>query len=72
VLRPGGYYCLLNFAYPSFSRSWSLRGLIGVVTGANRKARVLSIFERLSPSSAGRGASRKPQSSERPVQGLLI
>lgn len=47
VLRPGGYYCLLNTRYPSFKRKdWKFVALIGVVTGANRCARLLSIFQK--------------------------
>ena len=47
VLKPGGYYCLLNVRYPSFRRKdWKFQGLIGVVTGANRVVRLLSIFQR--------------------------
>lgn len=47
VLRPGGYYCLLHLRYPSFRRkSWHFVGLIGVVTGANRTVRLLSIFQK--------------------------
>lgn len=47
VLRPGGYFVLMHFWYPSFSeRDWRLCGLISVVTGANRKPRLVSIFER--------------------------
>lgn len=47
ILRPGGYYCLLNVRYPSFRRGdWKFVGLIGVITGAQRVARVLSIFQK--------------------------
>lgn len=47
VLKPGGYHCLLNTRYPSFRRKdWNFVGLIGVVTGANRVVRLLSIFQR--------------------------
>ena len=47
VLQPGGYYCLLNVRYPSFKRKdWNFRGLIGVVTGANRVVRLLSVFQK--------------------------
>lgn len=47
VLKPGGYYCLLNIRYPSFRRgTWNFVGLIGVVTGANRTVRLLSIFQK--------------------------
>lgn len=47
VLRPGGYYALLNTRYPSFrSGTWNFNGLIGVVTGANRVVRLLSLFQK--------------------------
>lgn len=47
VLKPGGHYCLLHVRYPSFKRKdWNFVGLIGVVTGANRVVRLLSIFEK--------------------------
>ena len=47
VLRPGGYYCLLHVRYPTFRRKdWVFVGLIGVVTGANRVVRLLSIFQK--------------------------
>ena len=47
VLRPGGHYCLLHVRYPSFKRNdWNFVGLIGVVTGANRVVRLLSIFRK--------------------------
>lgn len=53
VLREGGYYCLLNVRYPSFRRgSWNFIGLIGVITGANRVSRVLSIFQKPQPGTA--------------------
>jgi SAM-dependent methyltransferase len=47
VLKPGGYYCLLHVRYPSFRRAdWKFVGLIGIVTGANRCIRLLSIFQK--------------------------
>lgn len=47
ILSPGGYYCLLNTRYPTFKRgTWKFRALIGVITGANRISRVLSIFQK--------------------------
>lgn len=47
VLRHGGYYCLLHTRYPSFKRnSWNFVGLVGIVTGANRTIRLLSIFQK--------------------------
>lgn len=47
VLKSGGYYALLNTRYPSFKPgTWNFRGLIGVVTGANRVVRLLSLFQK--------------------------
>lgn len=47
VLKPGGYYALLNTRYPSFKRKdWRLEALIAVVTGANRVVRLLSVFQK--------------------------
>lgn len=47
ILKPGGYYALLNTRYPSFKRNqWNFIALIGVVTGANRVVRLLSIFQK--------------------------
>lgn len=47
ILRPGGIYGLLHLRYPTFSPAeWKLRGLIGVVTGANRVVRLFSLFEK--------------------------
>lgn len=47
ILRPGGYYCLLNTRYPNFRRkAWHFTALIAVVTGANRCVRLLSIFQK--------------------------
>jgi SAM-dependent methyltransferase len=48
VLKPGGHFCLLHLRYPSFKPAqWQLVGLIGVVTGANRVVRLLSIFQKV-------------------------
>lgn len=53
VLRPGGYYCLLHTRYPSFKRgTWNFEALIGIVTGANRTVRLLSIFQKPLPPEA--------------------
>jgi SAM-dependent methyltransferase len=47
VLRSGGYYALLHLRYPSFKRKdWNFVGLVGIVTGANRTVRLLSIFQK--------------------------
>jgi SAM-dependent methyltransferase len=47
VLKPGGYYCLLNVRYPTFRRKdRKFIGLIGVCTGANRISRMLYIFQK--------------------------
>jgi SAM-dependent methyltransferase len=47
VLKPGGYYGLLNVRYPSFKRKdWNFLALIAVVTGANRVVRLFTIFQK--------------------------
>lgn len=47
ILKPGGYYALLNTRYPTFRRNhWNFIALIAVVTGANRVIRLLSIFQK--------------------------
>jgi hypothetical protein len=47
VLRPGGWLLWLDERYPSYRRGeWELKGLIGIVTGAERRARVLSMFRK--------------------------
>lgn len=47
ILKPGGYYALLNTRYPSFRRKdWNFTALIAVVTGANRTIRLFSIFQK--------------------------
>lgn len=48
ALKPGGYLCWLDEKYPSYRRQdWKLVGLIGIVTGFERRTRVLSIFQSL-------------------------
>lgn len=45
VLVPGGYLLWLDERYPSYRRShWQLCGAIGIVTGPERRVRLLSIF----------------------------
>lgn len=45
VIRPGGWILWLDEKYPSFRRhDMMLRGLIGICTGSNRRARFLSMF----------------------------
>lgn len=47
VLVPGGYVVWLDERYPSYRRkNWELCGLIGVVTGFERRARFVSIFRK--------------------------
>lgn len=47
VLVPGGYLVWLDEKYPSYRRrDWHLCGLIGIVTGFERRARFLSIFRK--------------------------
>jgi SAM-dependent methyltransferase len=51
VLRPGGWLLWLDEKYPSYSRhEWALKGLIGIVTGFERRARLLSFFQVPEPS----------------------
>lgn len=46
VLRPGGWLLWLDEKYPSYRRgTWQLRGLIAVITGFERRTRVLSMFQ---------------------------
>lgn len=46
VLAPAGWLAWLDEKYPSYRRQeWCLRGLIGVVTGFERRTRVLSLFQ---------------------------
>lgn len=47
VLIPGGWLLWLDERYPSYSRKeWRLGGLIGIVTGFERRTRVLSMFQK--------------------------
>lgn len=47
VLTPGGYLAILDTRYPVFRRlNYDLKGLIAVVSGAGRRTRMFSIFER--------------------------
>jgi hypothetical protein len=47
-LRGGGFLLWLDEKYPSYRRKeWRLVGLIGIVTGFERRTRVLSIFKSL-------------------------
>lgn len=46
VLVPGGWIAWLDEKYPSYRRKdMRLRGLIGIVTGFERRARLLSLFQ---------------------------
>lgn len=48
ALKKGGYLLWLDEKYPSFKKAeWELVGLIGVITGVERRSRVLSIFKSL-------------------------
>lgn len=50
VLVPGGYLVWLDERYPAYRRAdWTLMGLIGVVTGFERRSRLLSIFRSTKP-----------------------
>lgn len=47
VLSPGGWTLWLDEKYPSFDKQrWHLHGLVAVVCGANRRTRVLSMFQK--------------------------
>ena len=47
VLNDEGWLLWLDEKYPSYRRAeWSLRGLIGIVTGFERRTRVLSMFQK--------------------------
>lgn len=47
VLIPGGWLLWLDEKYPSYRRrEWQLSGLIGIVTGFERRARILSMFRK--------------------------
>ncbi len=47
VLVPGGYLLWLDERYPAYRRrDWTLVGLIGIVTGFERRTRVLSFLRR--------------------------
>lgn len=47
VLVSGGWLLWLDEKYPSYRRKeWSLRGLVGIVTGFERRVRVLSMFQK--------------------------
>lgn len=46
ILIPGGWLLWLDEKYPSYRRGkWNLRGLIAVITGFERRTRVLSMFQ---------------------------
>ena len=47
ILRPGGWLLWLDEKYPSYRRDeWKLTGLIGIVTGFERRTRILSMWQR--------------------------
>jgi SAM-dependent methyltransferase len=46
LLRPNGWLLWLDEKYPSYRRAeWRLRGLIAIITGFNRRTRVLSMWQ---------------------------
>jgi SAM-dependent methyltransferase len=46
LLRPDGWLLWLDEKYPSYRRAeWRLRGLIAIITGFNRRTRVLSMWQ---------------------------
>jgi hypothetical protein len=49
MLKVGGFFCILDIRYPSYSRKngWSLVALIMVVTGFAKIFRGVSIFEKV-------------------------
>lgn len=50
VLVPGGYLLWFDERYPSYRRKdWHLCGLIGIVTGFERRSRFVSIFRKPAP-----------------------
>ena len=56
VLEPGGFLVWLDNKYPSYKRTdWHLIGLIGVVTGFMRMARLCSIFQKPAATTIGLG-----------------
>lgn len=47
VLKPGGYLGMLHTRYPVFRKAnYDIKGLIAVVSGAGRRTRMFSLFER--------------------------
>lgn len=47
LLVPGGWLLWLDEKYPTFKKKeWALRGVIAVISGAGRRTRVLSMFQR--------------------------
>jgi SAM-dependent methyltransferase len=47
VLSPGGWLLWLDEKYPSVdTHKWHLQGLVAVVCGANRRTRILSVFQK--------------------------
>lgn len=54
VLKHGGHLGMLHVYYPAYSgKQWALRGLICVVTGFLRRARLFSILEKLPKEAKG-------------------
>lgn len=47
ILKPGGHLVWLDLSIPIYSKiNFKLVGTIGLLTGTNRKIRIISIFER--------------------------
>jgi tRNA G10 N-methylase Trm11 len=47
VLTPGGWFLWLDEKYPAYQRDvWRLRGLVAVITGFERRTRLLSMFQK--------------------------
>lgn len=48
VLAPGGFLGMLHLWPPSWGgRRWKMRGIIGVVTGANKRVRAFSLLKKI-------------------------
>jgi len=47
ILKPGGFLVWLDLSIPIYSKiNYKLVGTIGLLTGTNRKVRIISILER--------------------------
>ena len=47
ILKPGGWLLWLDVKYPTFKKTqWDLQGLVSIVTGINRRVRILTMFRK--------------------------